>query len=202
MNIDKFEHAGLIVRIMHDDQCESPLPDDGDNGVNITYKRGSRYVLGNQQVDGDEFEEITSKIESGEYIGLPVYAYIHSGVALRVGSSWHGLLPQGHAEFDSGLSGVVYISRKDALAWWMRKRMTKATRAKMEKGLTLIVAEFSRYLNGECYGYVIETENGEHVDSCFGFIGYEYVTEEAKRAAADAAEQRAQDREEDAVTHD
>ena len=31
--------------------------------------------------------------------------------------------------------------------------------------------EYNEWCNGNCYGYDIETEDGEHVDSCWGFIG-------------------------------
>lgn len=30
--------------------------------------------------------------------------------------------------------------------------------------------QYTAWANGECYGYVIENEKGDHLDSCFGFV--------------------------------
>jgi phage tail protein X len=38
-------------------------------------------------------------------------------------------------------------------------------------------------LEGKVYGYVIETVDGDHIDSCWGFYGHEYATTEAVEAA-------------------
>ena len=43
--------------------------------------------------------------------------------------------------------------------------------------------EYGKYVDGDCWGYVIQDEEGEDVDSCWGFIGLEYAEEEANRAA-------------------
>jgi hypothetical protein len=42
--------------------------------------------------------------------------------------------------------------------------------------------EYTDWCNGACYGYSIETEDGETVDSCFGYIGDEYLMTEVKKA--------------------
>lgn len=45
------------------------------------------------------------------------------------------------------------------------------------------VRVYAQWLEGDVYGYSIEDANGDHLDSCWGFIGYEYAEEEASRAA-------------------
>jgi hypothetical protein len=170
------------IRIEHDQDCESPLEHDD---IVITYKKGSRYTLGNTPVEQEEFEQLVARIQSGELIGLPVYAYVHSGVALKA-SSWAGLLPQGHAEWDSGLSGVAYITKATALEWHGGKIVTKKIRESCLKSLEGSVEAFGRWLNGECYGYVIEDEHGDEIDSCWGFVGHEYALEQAKALAPNA----------------
>jgi hypothetical protein len=42
---------------------------------------------------------------------VPLYIYDHSGIRLRTGS-FHGLLPGGHAEFDSGQCGWVFVTKQ------------------------------------------------------------------------------------------
>jgi hypothetical protein len=33
------------------------------------------------------------------------------------------------------------------------------------------VKTFNQWLNGECYGYQLEDEEGNETDSCWGYIG-------------------------------
>jgi hypothetical protein len=47
-----------------------------------------------------------------------------------------------------------------------------------------VVKEWTYYLDGEVYGYVVTTLDGDDVDSCWGFIGdIDYCKEEANSAA-------------------
>ena len=54
---------------------------------------------------------------------------------------------------------------------------------KAEKTLISEIEEYSNYVNGECFGYTIAYKNADKqgyrdVDSCWGFIGSEYIEEE------------------------
>lgn len=60
-----------------------------------------------------------------------------------------------------------------------------ATPEWLKEAMTAEIEEYSRWANGECYGFVIKDRNGEMVESCFGFIGYEYAEEEAKAMVPD-----------------
>lgn len=171
MNTETYK--GLTIRLEQDQDCSSPLDDDA--GVTITYKKGPRYTLGNTAVDAEEFERIGAEIDAGRLIGLPVYAYIHSGTALNTtGFS---------CPWDSGQSGYIYISKATALEWQGGKVLTAKKRAVCEKGLCSVVSEFSKWLNGDCYGYIIEDSDGEELDSCWGFIGDEYAMQAARESA-------------------
>jgi len=172
-------YKGLTIKLEPDQDCESPLVSDD---VHITYRKGARTILGNDPVEYEEFERIGAEIDSGLLIGRPVYAYVHSGVALRTGS-FQGLLPQGHAEFDSGQSGYIYVTKKTALEWHGGKVLSAKKREKTLESLESVLSEFAKWLNGDCWGFIIEDENGKQLDSCWGFIGQEYAMEAAKEAA-------------------
>jgi hypothetical protein len=45
------------------------------------------------------------------------------------------------------------------------------------------INEWLAYANGEVYGYIVKDNDGEHLDSCWGFYGYEFCKEEAKSQA-------------------
>lgn len=167
------QYKGLTIKLVYDQDCESPL--EYDEGVFITYRKDSRYILGNAPIDRDEFESIGARIKAGELVGLPVFAYIHSGVALNTSGF--------SCPWDSGQSGFIYITKATALAWQGGEVLTAKRRARALDSLQSVVKMYSQWLGGECYGYIIEDSEGEELSSCWGFIGQEYALEEAKREA-------------------
>ena len=159
MNDSIFEktEGNVTLKVLVDDSPLNPRT-EYDNLGKILYT-SSRYCLGDRQA---EEEEIRSIMESDEYLWLPVYACIHSGTRLSTaefGDKW-----------DSGMSGIVYVSMPDALKEWSKKRLTPKLREAILGCLKTEVETFSQYLNGEVYGWVIEVDGG-HVDSCWGFFG-------------------------------
>jgi hypothetical protein len=143
-----------------------------------------------------ELEEYLVK-EKKAVIVLPLYLYDHSGLRMKVGS-FQGLLPQGHAEFDSGQVGFIYATAKDIKDNLGIKKITKKALKKAEKVLKGEVDTYDQYLMGDVYGYKIveevpvsvttkypdgskkttKTIEDKDVDSCWGFYGREYVIEE------------------------
>ncbi len=179
---EKFTHNGYTVRIEHDQDCENPREND-NAGVLVCFHR--RYNLGDKDHGYREGEFsgwawLRAKIELDHRpaVILPLGLIDHSGISLYVGSGANQFDPGG---WDSGQVGFAYVSRATALTEWGGKIMSKNVRAKAEACLRAEIEEYDLYLRGECYGYVIETPDGEHVDSCWGFIGYEYAKEEALR---------------------
>lgn len=55
-------------------------------------------------------------------------------------------------------------------------------RQKAAKYMEAMVEELDQYLSGDVYGYIIEDEDDEIVDSVWGFYGYDYCKQEAQRA--------------------
>ena len=46
------------------------------------------------------------------------------------------------------------------------------------------VKEYDDYLTGNCWGFIVEDESGEHLESCWGFLGdSDYCTEEMRSSA-------------------
>lgn len=166
-------HPHLQAEIHYDQHATPP-----ELACTITYNTRSRYTLGTVTADSERDEAIARSIRSGEYIGIPVFAYVHSGVALRAAET-----NPFHCQWDSGRSGWAYMAKADVRSHYDVKRITKAVR---EQALTLMrgaVDEFSQYLNGEVYGFVIrDTETDEALDSCWGYYGLQYVEEEARSA--------------------
>jgi len=147
----------ITVKVSYDEFMESPLV---DSDYHITYNTNGRHLLGDMPVTWDEMEAIAADSQN---VCLPVYTYIHGGVAMQT-SSFHGQLPQGHARFDSGQSGVIFISKADIRAAYGVKRITAKTLHNVQEGMKQIVREFGQWVNGENYHIELFDEDGELFD--------------------------------------
>lgn len=163
---------GFTVSIEQDTDPMSPT--ERDNLGEIVYRKSSRYVLGYRGVSDDEMQGIADGIKHGTMIGIPVYAYVHSNVALKAAEQNPFSCP-----WDSGQSGVVYVKKSDAKKEFPRLS-GKAFVDAVKKVLKGQVEAFSQYLSGDVYSVVVRDEAGEVVDSCGGFYGYEDAQQEAQ----------------------
>ena len=153
------EPEQVTIEISHDVFADDPLT---DSLFEVTYRSDARTVLGNRPVDTlDDLNEI---INSGQYIAVPVYAYVRSGVALRLGRDFHdGSLPQGHAHFDSGLSGYMLADKQAVREWYNVKRITQKVRDNVLQYMKDVLADYAAWINGECW-YIGIYSDGELQD--------------------------------------
>lgn len=178
-SIETRTHRGLQITLFHDPDCESPREHD-NLGTIIAWHR--RYTLGDKDAPACE----PADFNPNDYpICLPVYMYDHSGIALscrRVG--------QFADRWDAGQLGWIYVTRQRLLAEYSKKRLSKAIIEKATEVLQGEIAEYSSYVEGECYGYVISDEDDDNLDSCWGFIGGKWAWEAATEAADWIADER------------
>lgn len=170
---------GLTLRIEHD-ECPDCNPRENDNlGTIIAYHRD--YLLSDGEKRGKRVnvEEVRAFQPKDHAVCLPVYMYEHSGVALSTGKSYPFDCP-----WDAGQIGWIYVDRQKLLSEYSTKIITAKVRAHAEDVLRSEVEEFGKYLNGEVYGFVVEDEDGNHLDSCWGFIGFEHAESQASVALA------------------
>lgn len=166
--------------VVIDEEPENPREFDND-GVMVCFHK--RYLLGDsghgldpKNFSGwDALEAYLRKWKGAKTI-LPLYLYDHSGLRMKVGS-FSGLLPQGHAEFDSGQVGFIYSVKRGK---------------KIEARLRAEVEEYDHYLSGQVYRFKVVEETRcdldelhiEEVDSCGGYFSFT----DAKEAAINALE--------------
>lgn len=158
-------------------------PADWDSIGEIVYSANSRYTLGTKAVSQDTLKDIARQIEIGTLIGLPVYAYIHGDVKIIAADSNPFSCP-----WDSGQSGFVYAPREQVFREYGGKRMTKRIREAAKNLLRQEVETFSQYLEGDVW-VITHWKDGEVIDCCGGYYGYEYAVQEAKTWAAQAKTQ-------------
>ena len=169
---ETFELNGYTVNIIYDSDAESPSKNSDDEERRICFltTTNNRYFV--VRVDGFnpedlEDEERLAEVEKTHHV-YPLYAYIHSGVALSLGRSGQFSCP-----WDSGRIGSVFITKDTS-------EITEP-----EKCAEGLVEQWNQYLSGDVWGYEIEDPDGVHVDSCCGFYGLEYCKEEARNAVPD-----------------
>jgi len=191
---NQFDHAGFLVVIDQDTDCPNPREDqDGYLAVLALYH--NRYLIGDSTKP--EMDELPDILNQPGTVSLPVWGYDHGGLALMAGSR----TGQFADPWDSGQAGIAYVTREswqENMGW---KRLTQKRRAFLKQAIQGEVEEYTSWIQGECYGYRIlvppayededvDVDDLEHVESCWGFIGYEVAVEAAKEAAEDAASER------------
>lgn len=108
----------------------------------------------------DDLGKVVKEMEKQGYIVLPVYMYDHSGITLSTSPF--------SCRWDSGLLGIIYVSRekvKEVFGW---KRITKERRKEIEGYLENEIKTYDQYVTGEVFGFVIE-EDGDEQDYGWGF---------------------------------
>ncbi len=125
-----------------------------------------------------EQDERCKEMAYKKNIILPLYLYDHSGITMSTSGF--------SCPWDSGQVGFIYISKEDACKEYDWKLVSQKRLRQIETYLTGEVKTYDMFLTGEVYGYSIEREDPdgeeEHVDSCYGFFGYndEHMIDEIK----------------------
>lgn len=111
------------------------------------------------------------------YVFENLYLYDHSGLTMNTGGF--------SCPWDSGQVGIIYVSKKDVI-----KECGNWTAESIEQARRILVGEvetYSQYLEGDVWGYEIvqknEHDTEDHIDSCWGFYGFDFCKEEAMRVA-------------------
>ena len=179
--IETIEYRGYEIEI-HIDTCSEDPRDAWDN-ITTMICFHKHYSLGDKHDyrsdDYNSWDEVEAQIvrDFNPVIIQRLFLYDHSMLSIST-RSWVGRAH--HAEWDSGVVGFVFITRKsvqDFIGW---KRITKERMKKLEEYLKGDVETYDSWLTGNVYGYVIN-DYGDHLNSCWGYYGdTKYVISEAK----------------------
>lgn len=163
--IETIEYKGYEIETFYDDVSFSP-DEWGNEEMFVVYDHRDFYVKRKGFDPADIFRhinEVKRYFYNGYYV-FPLYAYIHSGVALSLGRGGYPF----NCPWDTSYKGFVLVKRQKGWAW---------TNSKARVVAEAEVKEWNQYLSGEVYGY-----NSE-VCSCCGFYGtegYKDMINEAK----------------------
>ena len=108
------------------------------------------------------------KVKYDARVVLPVGMLDHSGVSYYIGGGAARSDPGG---WDSGTCGFILDTPKG-------REECGTPDYLIEEALTGEIQEYSAWAQGDCRGFVIEDQNGDEVESCWGFIGSDYCKED------------------------
>ena len=183
------EHRGYTCKVYFDPDPTSP------EDWNLL---GTMYNQGRYRFQGHNMDEVVGLDEDGnwfvkpEYIFVRVYIYDHSGITI-----WSAREPQ-RTGWDSGLVGIYAVEKTKA----EREYGDLSNPKNLENVLVCLeseVEEWDRYCRGEVYGYVVEDEDENEINSCWGFYCEpEEVMEEAISIANWYADKKEREEKEEA----
>jgi len=179
----------MKIRIEQDTDPLNPRTEWDNIGTMVCFHQ--RYTLGDEDhdydaADYDGWDEIKEAIRKEEDVAviLPLYLYDHSGITINTRPF--------SCPWDSGQVGFIFVSKKKLRYEFSRKRISASLEARAKEILEGEVQTYDQYLTGDVWGYVIEDDNGEPLESCWGFFGREYCEEQAKEALEYQEAQEAQ----------
>lgn len=142
-----------------DSDCEDTVDYlEGEAWTELFDEFGSEHA--NRQIDGKVAYLIESTVREG-YVILPLYLMDHSGITMSTGAF--------SCPWDSGQVGWIICDNETI------EREFNDDRDLAEKCLESEVSVYDDYLTGNVFGFIVE-EDGERVDSCFGFFGSDVRT--------------------------
>lgn len=164
--MEKFTHLGYTVNIVPDNDSDSPLDWHGSEAVLVSYHRRYRGYR-DDEYRKLEPEEAEAKLKRDGYVPYKVFMYEHSGTCYKVAD--HNPF---HCKWDSGWFG--WIGLKPSLV--NMKGKCKALRTLAEG----MMDNYTTWANGGVIGYEVTDDEGEVIDSCYGYYDEEYLKSDAK----------------------
>lgn len=172
--METIEYKGFTIKIEPDfDACDPIAEWDGNVKYALwhrRYKLQNDTDLNTDDYSGwDELKQALIKKYRALAI-LPVYMYDHGGQTIRT-TPFGGM----YGYFDSGQLGFAFINKECLNEWGFKSRRgyEKATGDTLEDAIRQNVSLYDSYIRGDVYGYIIEDENEEQIDSCGGWYGDE-----------------------------
>jgi hypothetical protein len=172
-------YKGYTIEILQDENPQNPRTEFDNASTMICFHK--RYILGDKHEikhqDYNAWEGMERAINKKykPVIIKPLFLLDHSGISISTNNP--------NDKWDSMRIGFLLMSRKNLLECYGVKRITTEIKKKAENLLDAEVETYDQYLRGDVYGYVVRDSDGEEVDSCWGYYGYDHEQSGLKEAA-------------------
>jgi hypothetical protein len=153
----KVEYRGCVIKAYYDQDASHTNPIDkmkyDDTFIWAVWERNSIFSDRDYR-PVDDPSEMPDWAEENGYELFPLFKYEHSGVAYSIAPF--------SCRWDSGQVGYLAIKKS---------AFTSPEAKPLQEYAEQFVKTAGAWCNGEVYGYTAYTEDGEDIDSCWGFIG-------------------------------
>lgn len=139
------QNATHRLRIFYDDAPESPRKYRSTLGTMVCWH--GRYDIGDDH-DYQSPQDFLEDVPADTVVRLPVFLLDHSGLRLSTGSFGD--------PWDSGQVGWIFARLDQVRDAFNVDQVTPAIRARAEGILRSEVEEYSHYLSGDVFGYMLE----------------------------------------------
>lgn len=167
------QYRGFDINVYYDDLCESPR--DFAEHMTTIWCNSRSYTADNKSIDDllheldlyqfpNSFKNLCAIANKKGYLAVPIYAYIHSGIALS--------LSKFSDRWDSGTFGVITIPKSVLYQEYNCKRINKKLKDKLIGYINAEVKEYEAYCNGQCFRYEIAGDDND--ECCGGFYGDDF----------------------------
>lgn len=165
-------YRGLTIKLYQDPNPESPR--EWSNLGTVWCKHG-RYQLADKHA---------APPPDTNAVRLPIYLYDHSGITISTKPF--------SCPWDSGQIGFIYCTYEQIRKEYDLNpgQIPGETIRRVFEILEQEVKTYDQFLRGDVYGFVVEDQDGEHLDSCWGFYQNErpdaddsYILREARESA-------------------
>ena len=174
------EKDGITIKIIADEDAQNPFTEwDGLPDL-IGWHR--RYNFNTRKEDKNVTpEDFQREAKAQGYIIRPLFMYDHSGLAFSTAPF--------SCQWDSGQLGFIFFTPEKIKTCYGDEVPTPE---QLEANFASAIETLNDYHSGDVYGFVIEDEDGNELDSCWGFFGdYEdYCLKEARDRAEYHAKQK------------
>lgn len=210
---------------------DTQLPSDGFEDIDCPACDGYGYDKTDESDDAPECDRcygtghITPTLhewllDQKAIAAAPLFVYEHSGITMRTGKTIlvheeeltrsdtesRNRFMSDSAGWDTSLIGFI-ITTEERVSELCGDEPKYRTLDFLSDAFETEVDEYAKYLEGQAYGYIVG-EDTPFEDSCWGFLGFEHVKDEANRIAETVAEELAHEETEkanwaarDVVTH-
>jgi hypothetical protein len=170
------------LKIEQDTSPWNPRTDCDNAGKMICFHK--RYTWGDKHdlnfssfYSWDEVEDHLFK-ELGAVITIPLFLLDHGGITMSTTPF--------NDKWDSGQVGFIYMDRETILkeAPGSPKILTPKAKEWATKCLESEVKEYGQYLTGDVWGYIIEDDEGNEIEACWGYYGEDCCRTEGEAVLA------------------
>lgn len=155
--IHQEEYKGFTLEIHTDDHPMQPEGEYDEDCLAFVYSEHDDFYM--PAPNPKDFDRTL-------WYQFPLYVYSHSGVAVSLSNEVYPF----NCQWDSCQAGFVFVKRSET-----------PTKEEAYKIADSILDTWNMYLRGDVLGYVITDDDGETIDSCWGFYdSQEAVLEEAR----------------------